>query len=136
VRRWIEINVEGGFIKAGNPVVVTGKESTWDARTHTRQETHPYFISMPTKSQLVAFFQGMTGQGDASKQVLMAFVSTGGSTDLPAPDCSAEHLYPIGTGYRILSVGPYLQTIFFNGYAPNFNTPLFDESIEPPSVNG
>jgi hypothetical protein len=136
VRRWIEINVTGGFIKGGSPVVVTGKETTWDPRTHTRREANPHFISMPTKPQLVAFFQGMTGQGIAENQTLMAFVGLGGSTDVPAADCTAEHLYPIGTGYRILSVGPYLQTIFFNGYAPNFNTPLFDESTEPPSVNG
>ena len=127
------MNVNGPSIKIGLTTIVTGRERMWDARTHTRQETNPHFISMPTKEQLVAWLQAITGQGDPSKIIYWATVSQGGSTDAPAGDCTAEHSQP---GWIVRAAGPALQSVIFGGNAFQGIPPLLDESPEPPSENG
>jgi len=129
MRRWIEINVEGPPIKSGQPgTIVTGRETLWNARTHTRQEINPRFITMPTKEILVAWLQSLTGQGSSGQIAFFASVVQNQNLDSPAADCTANHSFP---GWQVLSVGSSLQSMIFNGFSPAGIPFLLDETTQP-----
>jgi hypothetical protein len=129
MRRWIEVNVVGPSIKQGLPgTIVTGREATWDARTHTRQEVNPHFITMPTKEILVDWLQSLTGQRGGGGIPYFASVQPNDNSDSPAADCTANHSFP---NWGVLSVGFTFQAAIFNGFPPAGIPYLLDETLEP-----
>jgi hypothetical protein len=138
VRRWFEFGWDGNLAK---PVWVATSNTT-KRPDQERSEYGPIFVSMPYKATMLEILQGTSLKDFDDFSNFIAQIVSGGSTDAPAADCTAEHVVNGANtyGWRVnqLFTGGIWQQIFGGFPKPGggFTPPIISLNNEPPSKNG